>query len=632
MGKLSQRYQEKAFLRDLASQRVNVQIFVSPMKVFFKNLLTSFLGTFLALVALGIFSMIFFAGVIFSLFSGDDKPWIPEDSVLVIDLSVNVVDAPIPFDMDEIVGALMGGSSAPNYSLRSVLSAIDEAASDDRISAILLRGNFQPDLYGSGYPVVGEIRSALKDFRDNSGKPIHAFLEVPTLRDYYIASVADSITLDPSGIFPFPGMAMESLYLTELLEKIGVEMQIIRAGEFKSATEIFTETEMSAENREQMERLLQDYWQYILQTTANSRGQDPADWEALSQNTPVLRGEDSIHAGFVDASGFYEEALERLARDLGKLENDLSRVGFSSYLEELEIRDRESKTRHRQKIAIGYLEGDLFRGARSGPGQVDIEKLVAAMRSFREDPEVKAFVLRINSPGGDVLTSDLIRRELALIREQMPVIVSFGTYATSGGYWAAMGSDKIFADPMTLTGSIGAFGVLPNVEEMRGKIGLGHDFVRTGEFATMLSPFRRKDPAEIEVWQGFIDDSYEEFLRLVGDGRGLSREQVEPLAGGRIWSGQAARDNGLVDAYGGLQSAIEEAAGMAGLETFGIIEYPRPVTFGDFLQEALRGPEPLVKARTTPFPEEVEREIRYFIESYRPFVVQARLPVPFRIP
>ncbi|MCH8475025.1 MAG: signal peptide peptidase SppA [Opitutales bacterium] len=602
------------------------------MKAFFKNLLSSFLGTLLALSMVSAFSLVVIIGLVFAFLPEKDEPFIEDGSVLVFDLSVNIVDAPVPFDFDEVLSEFLGGGQVPTLSLRQTLEGIRNAAHDDRIEALVLRGAFRPEFYGSGFPVLQELRENLQYFRETSGKPIYAYIEAPSMRDYFVASAADEIFLHPSGVVPFLGLSMESIFLTDLLDKLGIGIQIIRAGTYKSATETFTETEMSPENRAQTEKLLQDYWNFLLASVAGSREANPETWAEISQTKPVLTPDEAIRLDFVDHAGHYDELLTHLARQLNRPGEELTRVAFATYLKGLQWKEpRRGQTP--DQIALLYVEGDIMRGARGGAGQVNMESLVREMRAYREDPQVKAMVLRINSPGGDVLTSEMIRRELAKVRETMPVVVSFGTYAASGGYWAAMASDRIFASPVTLTGSIGAFGILPNIEEMSGKIGLGYDFVRTSDYATLLSPFREKTDDEMAIWQNFIDDAYQEFTNLVATERDLSQEEISEVAEGRVWSGFAAKERGLVDEFGGLSAALRDAAGRAGLgEEWEIVEFPRAKTFSDVLDEWLTGSPPQVQQAQSfnPLPE-ADREIRYFLQSHRPYLVHSRLPVLFRI-
>ncbi|MCC5790081.1 MAG: signal peptide peptidase SppA [Opitutales bacterium] len=602
------------------------------MKAFFKNLLSSFLGTLLALSLVSVFSLALVIGLVFAFLPEKEKPFIEEGSVLVFDLSVNIVDAPVPFDFDEILSEFLGGGQVPTLSLRQTLEGIRNAAHDDRIDALILRGAFRPELYGSGFPVLQELRENLQYFREVSGKPVYAYVEAPSMRDYFVASAADEIFLNPSGVIPFLGLAIESIFLTDLLDKLGIGIQIIRAGTYKSATETFTEREMSAENREQTEKLLQDYWNFLLVSVAESRKADPETWAEISRSKPVLTPEEAKRLDFVDHAGHYDELLTHLAQQLNRPDEELNRVPFRTYLEGLQWK-QPRRGQAPNQIALLYVEGDIMRGARAGAGQVNMESLVREMKVFREDPQIKAMVLRINSPGGDVLTSELIRRELAKVRETMPVVVSFGTYAASGGYWAAMASDRIFASPVTLTGSIGAFGILPNIEEMREKIGLGYDFVRTSDYATLLSPFREKTDDEMAIWQNFIDDAYQEFTDLVASERDLSQEEIRAVAEGRVWSGFAAKERNLVDEFGGLSAALRSAAEKAGLgEEWEIVEYPHAKTFADVLDEWLSGSPPQVQQTQSfnPLPE-ADREIRYFLQSHRPYLVHSRLPVLFRI-
>lgn len=598
------------------------------MKQFFKNVLASLLGTLGALGIVSAFAFLVLVGVIGLLFSSSDKPEVDEGSVLIFDLSVNIVDAPVGFDFDALVNEALGRGGPVTLSLRALLEAIGAAAEDERIDALVLQGRFQPFQYGTGFATLHEVRDAIRHFRESSGKPVYAFLEAPSLRDYYLASVADHITLHPQGVMPFRGMGMEYLFLRDMLGKLGIEIQTIRAGDFKSATEMFTEMEMSEENRSQSEHLLLELWGHILGSMAQSREVDPLEWVTRSEETPLMRGEAAIRYKFVDAVGHEDEMMQRLGQALERPEeSEINRISLVTYLEVQE--DTQLPPPPGQpRVALVYLEGDILRGLATGPGQVDLDALVAQMAVFREDPDVKAMVLRVNSPGGDVIASEMVRRELARVREKMPVVVSFGSYAASGGYWAAMASDRIFALPATITGSIGVFGIIPNIEETRNRIGLGYDYISTGPFALMESPFRSKTELEIAAWQELVEDSYDTFLALVGEGRGLDPQVVRPLAGGRVWTGISALERDLVDEYGGLFAALRSAAERADLgDRWGVEEFPRKTTFQDLLNEfmALDNVQ-LQKLSATALPPELLREWQFWQKALRPYAVQARLP------
>lgn len=602
------------------------------MKPFFKSVFASLLGTLAAFSIMSLIGTLMFLGLIGFILSGSDEPEIESGSVLVFDLSVNIVDAPVGFDLEALINEALGGGGPTTVSLRALLEAISSAAEDDRIAALVLRGRFQPFQYGTGYATLHEVRDAINLFRERSGKPVYGFVEAPSLRDYYVASVADHLTLHPQGVMPFRGMGMEYLFLRDVLGKLGIEIQTIRAGDFKSATETFTEMEMSEENRAQNEHLLRELWGHLLGSMATSRDRDPLDWLKVSEETPLLRGEDAIRNGFIDAIGHYDELMHRLATRLGReSEDELPTVSMHTYLE-ARADTQLPPPPGRNRVAIVYLEGDILRGLSAGPGQVDVDALASHIASFREDPDVKAMVLRVNSPGGDVLASEMIRREMAKVREVMPVVVSFGTYAASGGYWAAMASDEIFALPATITGSIGVFGLIPNVEEMRDRIGLGYDFIATSPFALMESPFRSKTEKEMEVWQGLVDESYATFLALVAEGRGMEEATVETLASGRVWTGVSALERDLVDQYGGLFTALQAAADRANLgEEWGVVEFPRQTDFSDLLAEFFAMDTVHFEARPPQgWLGDLVREGRLWQKALRPYAVQARMPALLR--
>lgn len=516
-----------------------------------------------------------------------DRPEVTVDarSVMIFDMNVAITDAPPGADLWRLLHEATGGLAESALSLRTVAEAIERAAGDDRISALYLRGSFIASEVASGYPTLREVRMAIERFRE-SGKPVYAYLQNPSIRDYYVASVADEIFINPFGAIGLNGLASQQVFLAGLLEKYGVGVQVSRAGDFKAAVEIFSETEMSPENREQTTLMLADIWQEVLESIAAARGVPPEDLQRLTDTRGFLDPDEAVAHGLADRVGRFDEVLEAL-RDVTATRAGaaIPQIRLDTYHESL-VHDRPAgRRRTTNRIAVVYLEGDLMDGTGMA-GMVGGETYAREIRQLRQHPNIRALVIRVNSPGGSVTAADAIQREIALARQTMPVVVSFGSFAASGGYWVAVDSDRIFTQPSTITGSIGVFGVLPNFKELANRHGVNFDVVKTGEFADLFSVLRPKTEQEMALIQEFVDKVYDEFLERVARGRNLTVDQVRPLAGGRIWSGARAVESGLADEIGGLFDAIHYAAERAELDRWEIYEYPRPPrNFAEMLAE-----------------------------------------------
>ncbi|MEX2380905.1 MAG: signal peptide peptidase SppA, partial [Opitutales bacterium] len=458
------------------------------------------------------------------------------------------------------------------------------AATDDRISGILLQGQMIPIGYGSGYAALREVRDALGYFQEQ-GKPVFAYMENPGIRDYYLGSIANQVLVNPYSVISFQGLASQQIFFAGALEKFGIDVQVVRVGEFKSAVEPFTRTDMSDENRLQSEELLFDLWGNILATVGESRQIAPQELHELSQRLGMLSAAEAVEEGLVDRVAYPDE-LRVILSEAWNVEafDDIPSVEIGKYIDTL---DGRRSGRGENLVAVVYLEGNIIGGVGRG---VDIgaDRFTKEIRRLREDDRVKAIVLRVNSPGGSAVAAEAIQREIVLARQEKPVVVSFGAVAASGGYWVAAESDYIFAQPNTLTGSIGVFGLLPNVQELGNELGITWDTVKTGPFADIHALSRPKTDEEIARVEAFVAFIYDEFLTKVAQGRQMDMDRVEAVAGGRVWTGSQALQHGLIDQLGGLTAAIDKAVELGGItEDWQIYEYPRTKDLAEVIAELL---------------------------------------------
>lgn len=520
-----------------------------------------------------------------------EKPVVVEDgSYLVVDLSTNITDAPPLVDF----GALMG-RKMETLQLRAATNALNAAAGDDRIQGILIVGSLQPAGYGSGFAALEELRMSLNDFKA-SGKPVKAYLTYAMTRDFYLASVADELVLDPYGAVILPGLASEPMFLAGTFEKYGIGVQVTRVGKYKSAVEPYTRKDLSPENREQLQMLLGDLWGTLRTDIAASRGLEVGALQALVDAEGMMRADVAKTSGLVDRVAYRDEIIVELKQETGSnTEETFKQIDLASYAKITgtgsaagQKSSSVSKGR-RGKVAVIYAEGEIVDGE-GEPGQVGGLKFARELRRLRQDKDVKAIVLRVNSPGGSASASEAIQREMRLMAQEKPVVVSMGSYAASGGYWISVYSDRIFAEASTITGSIGVFGVLFDVKKLANDFGVTFDSVKTGQFADTFTISRPKTAAEMAMIQRAVDWIYGEFVGKVAEARKLDPKFVEEIAQGRVWSGAEGKTLGLVDELGGLQDALRYAAAKAELgDNFRVVEFPRKKELAEVITELLNG-------------------------------------------
>jgi protease-4 len=534
------------------------------MRSFFKI----FFATFLALLVFSVLSVFFFVAFISGVAS-KKAPKIPTNAVLVIDLEKQFSEQ----SRDNVFASLTNSESeVPG--LYDLIRLIRNAKTDKNIGGIYLIANNNPN----GFAASDEIRSALNDFK-TSGKFVYAYGSVMTQKAYYIANVADSVFLNPIGMLDWSGMQVEYTFLKGTLEKLSIEPQIFYAGKFKSATEPLRLDKMSPENKLQTSVWLNDLYSHFLENTATARKTDTATLRQLANTAAIQFAKDAVTHKLVDGLRYDDELKDAIKSRLkvDKYEK-LNTVNINSYYaaDNYTIGSGE-------KIALIYAEGDIIDG-RSEEGTIGDITYINLIRKARLDKNIKAVVFRINSGGGSVLASENIWRELSITKKEKPVVVSFGDVSASGGYYVSCDADSIFALPSTITGSIGVFGIVPNLSNFfKGKLGVTFDDVKTGPYAGGLTVTRPMTDAEKKLQQTQIEVIYAQFKQRVADGRKLDTAAVEAIAQGRVWTGKRALEVGLIDRFGGIEDAIRSAATLAKLDTYQVAEYPGKKNFLDKL-------------------------------------------------
>ena len=505
-------------------------------------------------------------GIVGSLASGDSNEsalTIKENSVLEINLSYIIPDRTTknPFGNLPIPGLAKGKA----LGLNDIIHNINKAASDNNIKGILLDADVSPNSYGN----LEEIRNALIEFK-KSKKFIYAYAEIMDEHSYYVASVSDKIFLNPSGELLLNGFSQQVFYVKGLLDKLGLKPELIRHGKYKAAGEPLIAERMSEENRKQIESYMGSLYDHFLNNIALSRKKDVAEMRSIVNELKVQSAQDAVNLKVIDGLKYKDEVDNELRTKLGITEGGkINLVGMAKYKN---VPGNTSVSDN--KIAVLYCIGDIVGG--EGDDQtMGSERIAEVIKKIREDDSYKAVVLRINSPGGSALASDVMWREIVLCKKKKPVVVSMGDVAASGGYFIAAPADVIVAQPNTITGSIGVFGLLMNAQELlNNKLGIKIETVKFGEYSDLGSPDRPLNEAERMVIQKAIDHVYADFIKRVAEGRKMSEAEVDSIAQGRVWSGADAIKIGLVDELGGLDKAIAIAAKKAKLEDYRTVELP----------------------------------------------------------
>ena len=553
------------------------------MKDYIKMTLATITGLFL----FGFVAMFLFIGMIGAIAAaGDTAPVMPKEAVLKIDFTEMTL-AEQTAEADPLA-MLQGGGEITPLGIYSAINAINAAAQDPAIRYIYMK----PDAASGGFAQIEELRTALKNFRD-SGKAIVSYIESPTNAGYYLASVSDKIymTKYDGGMNMFNGLSSQLIFLKDALDRLGVNVQLIRHGKYKSAGEMYIRNSSSKENMEQNEAMINSMWDSWAAEIAQSREITPEELDAMLNNLELNFPSDFLEKGLVDELLSREELQQKLAdlyvTDSYKKVNSISLADYAS------IKDVPN-LKATNKIAVIYAEGNIVDG--SDPEGVAGDRFAKIIADVRADKDVKAVVLRVNSPGGSVMASEKIKAELDLLRENVPVIASYGDYAASGGYWISANCDYIFSNATTLTGSIGVFSMIPDIGgTIKNKLHVTVTPVKSNEHADMLGMMRPLTPNEEAYMQASVERIYTKFISIVAEGRDMTVEAVDEIAQGRVWTGAEALEIGLVDQIGTLEDAIEYAAmsieGVTSVEDVQIAAYPKPQTTLEMLLEAFGGTE-----------------------------------------
>lgn len=541
------------------------------MKDFLKFTLATITGIVLATILLFFISILMIFGMATS--SGTETQ-VRKNSIMMLDLNGTLLERsqenPFDFLMEE---------DYRTYGLEDILSSIRKAKENDDIKGIYL----QATLLDTKFASLEEIRDALKDFRE-SGKFIVAYGDTYTQGLYYLASVADKVLLNPKGMLEWKGLASTPLFFKDLLEKIGVEMQIFKVGTYKSAVEPFIATEMSPANREQVNAYLSSIWSRITEDVAEARHLSvEALNEAADRMVAFRPAEESVACGLVDTLMYKNDVRDYLKAMAGLDEDDdMPVLGLQ---EMMNVKKNVPKDKSGNVIAVYYAYGEIdgTTSVPAGEEGIDSEKVIKELRQLKEDKHVKAVVMRVNSPGGSAYGSEQIWYAVSELRKEKPVIVSMGDYAASGGYYISCCADSIVAQPATLTGSIGIFGMVPNAKGLADKLGLSFDVVKTNAYADLGMLARPMDEGEKALMQAYVNEGYDLFLTRCSEGRGIDKEELDKIAQGRVWTGSMAKELGLVDELGGLDKALEMAVAKAGVEQYTVIRYPEKESFFSLL-------------------------------------------------
>lgn len=585
---------------------------------FFKSFFASILGTLTALILLLVFGLVLISSIA-SILQEPIAPKISKpNSVVTLNLNTQIADRPPKFNELEVLFEL----NDQIIGLHDLLLAIENAAQHPNIEGIIL----QADFISAGWSQIREIRNALLRFKTTE-KFIYAYHDIASQKSYYLTSVADSIILNPAGMIEFKGLASEVLYYKDFQDQYGLKMEVIRHGKYKSAVEPFLENEMSDDNRFQIKTLLSDLWETLRDEMAETRNLSPSALDTLAIDSKIAVPLDALEAHLVDQLG-YENDLEAMVKErLGiSAEDSVSYVSTASLLGNASQYNSEIKDR----IAVVYAQGTILYGPES-ESYISQEAFVKAFETLAKDDWIKAVVLRVDSPGGSALTSELLWQAIEKVKAKKPVIVSMGNVAASGGYYITAGADQIFLDPLTITGSIGVFATLPNASGFLASKGIRAERVEThpnGLGYSFFSPMT--DNFRTQTEKG-IEQTYVLFKDRVAQGRSLTAREVETLAQGRVWSGNQAVAQGLADQLGGIQDALNAAAQAAGIQEYNVMTYPQ---FEESLQSLLQG---VSVSLFSPHPLEgwVPKKMQHTLESFTNpnsyTVFQALLPFDLNI-
>ncbi|MBD2455729.1 signal peptide peptidase SppA [Nostoc sp. FACHB-87] len=567
------------------------------------------------------------------------SPVVKNKSVLVFDLSLNITDRE-PTAGEELQRTL-SGTPEDRITLRKVLDAINQAKQDPKIVGIYIDGSNSSG-GNLGFASLKEIRKALEEFRA-AGKKVVAYGQDWGKKEYYLSSVADTVVLNPLGAIEINGLGSQPMFLSGALQKFGIGVQVVRVGKFKGAVEPFILNKLSPENREQTQKLLDDVWSEWRTTVGTSRKINPQKLQAIADNQAIVEAPAAKTNGLVDQVAYHDQVVADLKKltDSDQNEKNFRQVDILEYSQVIN-KSLKAEQASKNQIAVVYAEGEIVDGSGDNE-QVGGDRFAKIFNKIRQDKNIKAVVLRINSPGGSATAAEIMQREIRLTHEVKPVVVSMGDVAASGGYWIASDSSRIFAEPNTITGSIGVFGILFNGQKLANDNGITWDVVKTARYADAQTVARPKSPQEIALYQRSVNRIYSIFLDKVAKGRKLPEQKVAEIAQGRIWSGVAAKQIGLVDEIGGLNAAVKYAAEKANLgNNWQLKEYPKEnslneILFGKAVEEAstalkIQGQQQIKASNplTAEF-QKLQQELEIFQSMNDPNGVYARLPFNLKI-
>lgn len=554
------------------------------MKQFFKMMFASTLGFFVGLMLAGMIAIVFMIGMVAGLGSNSQAVYTPkaENSVFKIAFEGDIRESA---EENPFTNLLTGRE--PDLSLRDLLKSIRHAKEQESVKGIYL----DMGVFSGGTASLDAVRRALMDFKE-SGKFIVAYADNYTQGGYYLASVADKIYLNPQGILGLTGLSSRTMFYKGLLQKIGVEMMVFKVGTYKGAVEPFIADKLSDANREQITSYQNSIWGNITKGIAKSRNITVEDVNRFADEGAFFASpEKAVEYKLIDELKYRSEVEKYLIEQSGQTGDKLKTVGLSN-MKNVKKTERE----YRNKIAIVYAEGEITQQIISSPYSGNFpcisEKINDDLRKLADNKDVKAVVLRINSPGGSAYTSEQIWKQVYELKKKKPVVVSMGSVAASGGYYIASGASKIIAEPNTLTGSIGIFGMFPNTAGLFNKLALTTDIVKTNRYADFGDPARPMTDDEKALIQGYIERGYDTFLTRCAEGRGVSKADIDSIGQGRVWTGEQALKIGLVDELGGIERAVELAGELAEIYNYNIMEVS---TDHDFLKELLEKQIEVVK-------------------------------------
>ena len=588
------------------------------MKQFFKFTLASFLGVLFCTI----FVFLVLSGILGSMMTTKESvPEIKDNSVLLIRLDKPIYDREVS-DISSIAGAI-GGESVGNIGLTEFIYVIQRAKTDSKIKAIMLD---LAVLQTGGWATVEEMRQCLADFK-TSGKKIYAYGDMMTQSSYYLASVADQIVLNPAGMITLTGLGAEVMYYKDLLDKFDVDVELIRPknNSYKSAGEKYITNSMSQENREQIKTYMSAIWEGVSANIVKDRKLTKEEFERQVSNLQGCLPQDALKNKLVDKLSFKTNLMDDISKEI-VAQNKLKEGTKANFVKYSKYRKSVTDIFNHKKdnIAIVYAYGDVNQG-KGSELSIGSETIVKALQQAAKNKSVKAVVLRVNSPGGDAIASELITNEVIKTKKIKPVIVSMGDVAASAGYEMSSNATKIVALPLTITGSIGVFGVMPNfARSLKNNLGITFDTVKTHSNSVAMSVTTKPSPEFKMMMQRNVENFYDNFITRVSEGRNKDKAYIDSIARGRVWAGSQAKALGLVDEHGGLKQAIETAARQAGISDYGLIAYPKTKDIAPQLLETLSGENEMKT-----FAKELGKPYSFFLELKsicQMQGVQARMP------